>query len=704
MKFENRTVLTLSVAALLFSAATALRAAGSKEVNAVTPGEFTIDPPTLINLGFEWRIDGDDNRNAVVAVSYRKKGETQWKQALPLLRLQHEEIYQGDRMDVVSPNMFAGSILDLEPGTEYEARFVMSDPDGVKGQATKLVTVRTRPEPNPYPGGTVYHVYPHGFKGQKSQPAFEGLLCAYYLTCAGTDWATASRPRVKPGDTILVHAGLYKYDRYIYTNDLSISTVPFDGTYYLTASGTPEKPIAIKAAGDGEVVFDGNGAFNLFNLKAANYNYFEGLTIRNTEIAIWAGTQFIVGSKGITVKHCRFEDIGMAVYSNYSGSKDFYIADNYIIGRNDPNHLIGWAGNFWQQFNGVDGQVFPPKMASYIAVKVYGSGHVMAYNYVANFHDGIDVETYGNPDGSAAIDGPKYPPKEYWDRRPVSIDYYNNYMTNFHDNSFEIDGSMHNIRVMRNMMINSASQPFCNQPALGGPVYWIRNIAYNAPGGAARLAGGSGILFYNNTIFSEVAGGTTSNTHWRNNLILAQNSVAGFGGGGGRGGNGGRGGGAGRGNEAPGSPVVFGFTTFTNYTSSDYNGFRSNPGAPFAFEWNSPPKDVAADYNSRGHNAKLETRRFEVLADYVKATGQDQHSLAIDYDAFVNVPKLDGHDVNTVQKLYKASDFDFRIKPDSVAVDRGVILPNVTDGYSGKAPDLGALEVGQEVPHYGPRE
>ena len=49
---------------------------------------------------------------------------------------------------------------------------------------------------------------------------------------------------------------------------------------------------------------------------------------------------------------------------------------------------------------GKEGQVFPPKMASYIAVKVYGSGHVIAYNYVANFHDGIDVETYGNPDGS----------------------------------------------------------------------------------------------------------------------------------------------------------------------------------------------------------------------------------------------------------------------------------------------------------------
>ena len=48
-----------------------------------------------------------------------------------------------------------------------------------------------------------------------------------------------------------------------------------------------------------------------------------------------------------------------------------------------------------------------------------------------------------------------YPPRESWDRRPVSIDYYKNYMTNFHDNAFEIDGSMHNIRVM---MINSEGE------------------------------------------------------------------------------------------------------------------------------------------------------------------------------------------------------------------------------------------------------
>lgn len=61
--------------------------------NKVKPGEFIVDHPTLINLGFEWLIEGDDNRNAQVQVSYRKRGDTQWKSGLPLLRLQGERIY-----------------------------------------------------------------------------------------------------------------------------------------------------------------------------------------------------------------------------------------------------------------------------------------------------------------------------------------------------------------------------------------------------------------------------------------------------------------------------------------------------------------------------------------------------------------------------------------------------------------------------------
>jgi hypothetical protein len=43
------------------------------------------------------------------------------------------------------------------------------------------------------------------------------------------------------------------------------------------------------------------------------------------------------------------------------------------------------------------------------------------------------------------------------------------------------------------------------------------------------------------------------------------------------------------------------------------------------------------------------------------------------------------------------------LRAGSAAVDAGVVIPNINDGFTGKGPDLGAYEVGQEMPIYGPR-
>src|SRR5271170_2109963 len=631
--------------------------------NRIKPGEFIIDHPTLINLGFEWLIEGDDNRDAQVAVSYRKQGETAWRHGLPLLRLQGERIYQNQGVfDVVSPNMFAGSILDLEPDTAYEARFVMSDPDGVLGQGVKTVTVRTRPEPKPYAGGRVFHVYPSGYKGTKIEPAFDAVMCAYNYYCGGGDTVTAGRPRVKAGDTILVHAGLYKYHPEYYTGDRTINaTTPFDGTYYLTASGTPEKPIVIKGAGDGEVIFDGDGCQNLFNLMGGDYNYFEGITVRNTNVAFLLGYKNIAGSSGFTLKHSRVENIGRAIEDDWSGSKNFYVADNVFIGRHDPTKLQSWwTPAVWAKFPG-----YPALITSEYAIKIYGQGHVVAYNYVANWHDGIDIATYGDPDGVA--DGAH---EELRDRVPVSIDFYNNDIYNMADNCFEADGGAHNIRVFRNRCFNEAGGAFSAQPTFGGPLYFYQNIAYdNTTGGPLKLIDTpAGVLIYQNTFFGQGRlMGPASNIHFLNNLILSDGWA----------------------------DPVFNLRTFTNYSSSDYNGFRPNPVVDNSFEWTSPDFATPADFVG-----KLVTRNFKSLKEYQDATKQDQHSVLIDYDIFGNAKMPDKSDP---QRLYNPEDFDFRLKPGSVAIDAGIVLPTINDDFSGGAPDLGAYELDRPLPHYGPR-
>ena len=626
----------------------------SAENNKTFSGEFVIEPSTLISLGFEWYIEGDDNRNASISVRYRVKGEKEWREALPLLRLQNEEMLNTyNAFDYTVPNMFAGSIMDLQPDTEYEVNLILTDPDGVEKTDQQQLSVRTRAEPQPFAGGRVFHVYPPGFQGEKQEPSFTGLLGAFYTSANGADWFNAYPPRVKPGDTILVHAGIYKDNRYRYANRLGLL---FDGTYRFRQSGTAGRPIAIKAAGDGEVIFDGDGNHVLFDVMASDYLYFEGLTIRNTEVAFQAGHKGLAGAVGLTVKNCRLEDIGRGIYTDWSGSKDFYIADNIFIGKSHPQRLEGWIGNVWRDTPG-----YPTPVLSELALKVYGSGHVIAYNYVANFHDGIDHATYGKPDGNPA------PIRE---RMPVSIDIYNNDITNVDDNCIEADGAMHNIRVLRNRCFNQAHRSLSTQPVFGGPAYFIRNIVYHAPeGGSVKFtANSAGILAYHNTFTSEVLSmGQASNLHYRNNLILGQGAA----------------------------PEIFSMETATNYSSSDYNGFRPNPGADFTFIWKSPDFKNTADFTGERVD-----RRFHTLAEYSKSTGQDSHSVLVDYDIFENVPALS---VENPGRLHNPKDLNFQLKADSKAVDAGMILPNINDGYTGRLPDLGAYEFEQDIPHYGPR-
>jgi len=635
-----------------------LAGAARADDKAVTPGAFIVERPTLLSLGFEWTISGDDNRNAAVAVTYRKAGESQWRPALPLFRMGGEFIagpkpqYGGlNYYNYTVPPAFAGSVLNLQSDTEYEVHFVMSDPDGVHGSSDKTVTVRTRKLPTPATGGHVYQVYPFSHKAPLGPNEFIGLLAAYYLGADESDHSNVFPPRVRPGDTILVHAGVYKDNRFIYGGfDKSIETygTSFDGTYYLTANGTPEKPIVIKAAGDGEVVFDGDGNDTLFNLLAANYNYFEGITVRNTNVGFLLGIKDITGADGFTLIRSRAINVGRVVRDDWAKSKDYYIADNVFLGRHDPEHITSWiGGDVWGKYPG-----YPAPITSEYAVKVYGQGHVVAHNYVANFHDAIDNATFGNPSDK---------PEEYG----ASVDFYGNDMFNITDNCIELDGGVHNMRAFDNRCVNTAQLAYSTQPIFGGPAYIFRNISYNnTTAGALKLLDNpAGILVYNNTFIGAAGAlGPASNMHFRNNLIV------------------------GDGWKKP----IFQMKTFTPYSSSDYNGFGLNPVAG-NFAWDGPPFG--------GANGGRVHKSYDTLTDYQKASGQDLHSVLVGLSAFVNVQPTDEADP---RKLYEPEKLDFRLRPRSAAIDKGMVLPTITDGFKGTAPDLGAYEFGSTPPHYGP--
>ena len=600
-----------------------------------------IEPPTLLCAGFEWTISGDANRNAHVAVRFRKKGDAQWTEGLPLLRIGGEKVYGHDQRWVyTTEEMFAGSIFNLQPATVYECDFVLSDPDGVEGRDHHTVFVQTKSEPQPYAYGQTYHVYPPDHEGPKESPAFIGLNEAYYGTGNTGDWWNVPEPRVQPGDIILIHAGLYKGNRMKYADALALD---FHGAYVLTQKGTAEKPITIKAAGDGEVIFDGDGAYRLFDVMAADYHYFEGLTIRNTDVVFYAGLKRVMGSKGLTVKNCRMEDIGIGVMTYSADSRDFYIADNVMIGRHDPDTLVGWYG-----------LEKPSPLTSYYAIKVYGQGHVVCHNYIAYFHDGICIDTHGLPEPG---------------KKTVSVDFYRNDIFNMADDFIEADGGSHNIRIFENRGFNAYHAALSAQPVFGGPVYFIRNLCYNVPGTALKYTiRPAGIFTYNNTFVAEAAINNFSNGHFRNNLFMGPS------------------------NDRP----ALNATTYTNYSSFDYNGYRRK-NIPNAFRLRYPVHDST----NHADDSELSFQEFQSLRDFSRETGFERNGVALDENVFEQVTLPDagkrGH-------IYPVMGFDFTLRSRSAAVDAGVVLPNVTDGYTGQAPDLGAWERGKGIPDYGPRK
>ena len=200
---------------------------------------------------------------------------------------------------------------------------------------------------------------------------------------------------------------------------------------------------------------------------------------------------------------------------------------------------------------------------------------------------------------------------------------------------------MHNIRVMRNMMVNSASHPLCNQPAVGGPVYWIRNIVVQRAGrlDAHDERRGGRLLLQQHDRHARRPAGSSANVHWR---------------------------------EQPHARRELGAGDLQRHHQHQLQlvGLQRLPSEPGRRRTRSSgtrrrgpaAADDSATANPRD-GTPLETRRVRHAAPSTRPRrASDRHSVLVDYDVFVNVPKLDAQDRQTVQRVYKARRLDFRLK------------------------------------------
>jgi hypothetical protein len=107
---------------------------------AAAPGDAAITvsgmrlSATFNSIGIELPFTGDANADTTASVQFRG-GSSGWRDALPLWAT-----------DDRSGPAFYGSILRLEPGTNYEVRVQLRDPNGVNGPSELTGSIATRPE------------------------------------------------------------------------------------------------------------------------------------------------------------------------------------------------------------------------------------------------------------------------------------------------------------------------------------------------------------------------------------------------------------------------------------------------------------------------------------------------------------------------------------------------------------------------------
>jgi MYXO-CTERM domain-containing protein len=245
-------------------------------------GAAQLDPPTVVALGVQLLITGDDNHTATVTVRYRPTGTTAWRTALPLFRVRPENV-----TGLAVPSEFAGSIFDLTPATAYDIELHAVDADGAIDQTVSVSgTTRAVPAADP------------------AAPADKMVTDPSTLNAALT--------AAQPGDVIHLTNGTYA------------------GQFAIHASGTEANPIVIRGGTEDGVVLDGGGCTGCNVLEVyGSFVHVENLTIAHASRALrFQG----IGSDSNVVRRVHIKDTILGIGSN-PDQKNFYLCDNILEGR-----------------------------------------------------------------------------------------------------------------------------------------------------------------------------------------------------------------------------------------------------------------------------------------------------------------------------------------------------------------------------------
>ena len=112
------------------------------------------------------------------------------------------------------------------------------------------------------------------------------------------------------------------------------------------------------------------------------------------------------------------------------------------------------------------------------------------------------------------------------------------------------------------------------------------------------------------------------------------------------------------------------------------------------------------DYNGWGRTRTFgswDGKRFASLDAFRAGTGLEKNGIVVQQGPGELFASGAGFPKDPKGMFIPPEKNDLRLSANASAIDRGVALPNINDGFAGKAPDLGAHEFGRDMPIYGPR-
>ena len=271
-------------------------------------GTPVLDRPTLMALGVQLPISGDENRNASVSLRYRETGAPDWIDGLPLLRVMPESVPAG--VGSIA-EQFAGSIFDLRPATDYEIELHAVDADGAVDE-TRLLGATTRAVP--------------------SDPSSPNPVAVGDAVEFASALAAAA-----PGDVITLADGEYH------------------GAFVLDASGTAANPIVIRGSSRDGTVLDGDdcAACNVLEVYGS-FVHVENLSIRNAQRALRFQTS---NAEANVVRRVHTSDTRLGIATRET-QYDFYLCDNLLEGRLVWPHVYTDDGGMFSNEDGINVQGF----------------------------------------------------------------------------------------------------------------------------------------------------------------------------------------------------------------------------------------------------------------------------------------------------------------------------------------------------------